>query len=126
MDSPPLLSKSTLLELGMLKIDPEGTLKETNELRIKTAKAPDDSIEAVLNEYSDVFQGIGCFRKKTTGKKSEVKLEMEPDAEPVAQKPRPVSYHLQKPLKDWLDQGVKEEIFEKVPDGGAITWIHRW
>ena len=29
MDSPPLLSKSTLLELGMLKIDPEGTLKET-------------------------------------------------------------------------------------------------
>ena len=30
MDSPPLLSKSTLLKLGMLQIDPEGTLKETN------------------------------------------------------------------------------------------------
>ena len=40
----------------------------------------------------------------------------------MAQKPRPVLYHLQKPLKDWLDQGVKEEIFEKVPDGEAITW----
>ena len=38
MDSPPLLSKSTLLDLGMLKIDSEGTLKETNELRIKSAK----------------------------------------------------------------------------------------
>ena len=99
MDSPPLLSKSTLLELGMLKIDPEGTLKETNELRIKTVKTPDDSIEAALSEYSDVFQGIGCFREKSTGKKIEVKLEMEPDAEPVAQKPRPVPYHLQKPLK---------------------------
>ena len=122
MDSPPLLSKSTLLELGMLKIDPEGTLKEANELRIKTAKTPDDNIEAVLSEYSDVFQGIGCFREKSTGKKIEVKLEMEPDAEPIAQKPRPVPYHLQKPLKDWLDQGVKEEIFEKVPDGEAITW----
>lgn len=122
MDSPPLLSKSTLLELGMLKIDPEGTLKETNELRIKTVKTPDDSIEAALSEYSDVFQGIGCFREKSTGKKIEVKLEMEPDAEPVAQKPRPVPYHLQKPLKDCLDQGVNEEIFEKVPDGEAITW----
>ena len=122
MDSPPLLSKSTLLELGMLKIDPEGTLKETNELRINTVKTLDVSIEAILSEYNDVFQGIGCFREKKTGKKIEVKLEMETDAKPVAQKPRPVPYHLQKPLKAWLDQGVKEEIFEKVPDGEAITW----
>ena len=122
MDSPPLLSKSTLLDLGMLKIDPEGTLKETNELRINTAKTLDVSIEAIPSEYNDVFQGIGCFREKKTGKKIEVKLEMETDAKPVAQKPRPVPYHLQKPLKAWLDQGVKEEIFEKVPDGEAITW----
>ena len=122
MDSPPLLSKSTLLELGELKIDTEGTLKETNELRINTVKMSDDSIETVLREYSDVFQGIGCFRETNTGKKIEVKLEMETDAKPVAQKPRPVLYHLQKLLKDWLDQGVKEEIFENVPDGEAITW----
>ena len=122
MDSPPLLSKSTLLELGMLKIDPEGTLKETNELRINTVKTLDVSIEAILSEYNDVFQGIGCFREKKTGNKIEVKLEMETDAKTVAQKPRPVPYHLQKPLKAWLDQGVKEEIFEKVPDGEAITW----
>ena len=106
----------------MLKIDPEGTLNETNELRIKTAKTPDDSIEAILNEYSDVFQGIGCFGEKSTGKTIEVKLAIEPDTEPVTQKPRPVPYHLQKPLKDWLDQGVKEEIFQKVPDGEPITW----
>ena len=33
---------------------------------------------------------------------------METDAKPVAQKPRPVLYYLQKPLKEWLDQGVKE------------------
>ena len=60
MDSTPLLSKSTLLELGMFKIDPEGSLKETNELRIKTVKILDGSIEtAVMSEYSDVFQGIG-------------------------------------------------------------------
>ena len=122
MNSSPPLSKSTLLELGMLKIDPEGRLKETNELRINTVKTLDVSIEAIRSEYSDVFQGIGCFREKNTGKKIKVKLEMETDANPVAQKPRPVPYHLQKPLKAWLDQGVKEEIFEKVPDGEAVTW----
>ena len=103
----------------MLKSDPEGTLKESSELRIKT---PEDSVEAALSEYSDVFQGISCLRDKSTGKKIEVKLEMDPSAEPVAQKPRPVPYHLQKPLKRWLGQRVKEEIFEKVPDGEAITW----
>jgi len=120
IDSPPLLSKNTLLELGMLQIDPEGTLKETNELRIKTVKTPDDRIETVLSEYSDVFQGIGCFREENTGKKIEIKLEMEPDVKPVARKTCRVPYHLQKPLKDWLDQGVKAEIFEKVPDGTSL------
>ena len=49
MDSPPLLSKSTLCELGMLEIDPNGTLKETNELRIKTVTPPTDDIEALLD-----------------------------------------------------------------------------
>ena len=49
MDSPPLLSKRTLLELGMLKVDSEGTLKETNELRINTVKTLDVSIEAILS-----------------------------------------------------------------------------
>jgi len=46
---------------------------------------------------------------------------VDPNAEPVAQKPCPVPYHLQKALKEWLDQGVKEEMFEKVPDGETIT-----
>ena len=107
----------------MLKIDPEGKLKKTNELRIKTVKPPADNIDALLNEYSEVFQGIECFRDKNTGEQIEVKLEMNPEAISVAQKPRPVPYYLQKPLK-WLEDGVKEEIFEKVPNGEPIT--HTW
>ena len=49
-------------------------------------------------------------------------LEMDPDAKPLAKKPRPVPHHLQKHIEDWLDQDVKTEIFEKVLDGEAITW----
>jgi len=99
------------------------TIEKVSGLKLNVMKTePDNSIETVLSEDSDLFQGVGCFGEKNTGKKIEVKLELEPDAKPVAQKPCPVSYHLQKPPKDWLDQGVKEEIFEKVPDGEAITW----
>ena len=105
----------------MIKIDPDGTLKETIELRIKSVKPPDD-IEVLLSEHNDTNQGIGCFQDKSTGKEIEVKLEMDPEAIPVAQKPRPVLCHPQKPLKEWLEQGVKQNIFEKVPDGETITW----
>jgi hypothetical protein len=38
----------------MLKIEPEGTLKETNELRIHSVKATGD-VEAILDEYKEVF-----------------------------------------------------------------------
>ena len=34
IDSPPLLCKNTLVELGMLRIEPRGTLKETNERKM--------------------------------------------------------------------------------------------
>ena len=61
---------------------------------------PPDDIDALLSEYNDTFQGIGCFQEKSTGKEVEVKLEMDPEAIPVAPKLCPVPYHLQKPLKE--------------------------
>ena len=49
MDSPPLLCKNTLLELGMLKIDPEGTLREPNDLRIKSVKTQSGEIQDIID-----------------------------------------------------------------------------
>ena len=98
----------------------------TSGLQARTAQPTANKIEALLDEYSEIFQGIGCFWDNNTGKNIEVKLEMDPEAIPVAQKPRPVPYHLQKPLKEWTEQRVKEETFEKVPDGKAITWCSPW
>ena len=46
---------------------------------------------------------------------------MRPGAVPVAQKPKPVTYYLQQPLKKWLEQCLEEEIFEEVPDGEPVT-----
>eukprot|EP00795_Rhopilema_esculentum_P003926 gene3924-15252_t len=46
---------------------------------------------------------------------------MRPEAAPIAQKPRQVPYYLQEPFKQWLDQGVQEDLLEKVPENEPIT-----
>ena len=38
---------------------------------------------------------------------------MKPDLVPVVQKTRPVPYYLQESLRKWLDECVKEDIFEQ-------------
>ena len=47
---------------------------------------------------------------------------MKPDAIPVTQRPRPVRHHLKRPLKEWLQQGVEEDIFEQVPEDEPVNW----
>jgi hypothetical protein len=120
MKSPPLISRQTLEDLGMLLIDPSGRLKEKNEHRIRAVKAK--NLEQILEEYKDVFNGIGCVTDPKSGKPLTVRLEMDSDAQPVAQKARHVPYYLKGPLKKWLKQGEDEGIFEKVPVGEVITW----
>ena len=67
INSPPLLGKRTLIELGMLEIRPDGSLKESNELRRTDSKAVQSvlnnkaksDIDAILKRHEDVFKGIG-------------------------------------------------------------------
>ena len=47
---------------------------------------------------------------------------MKPEAVPVARKPRQVPYFLQEPLKNWLEQVVNEDVFEKVAENEPVTW----
>ena len=72
INSPPLISKSTLQELGMLQIREDGSFAETNDLRIqeeppgiKSVKLDKDlkpEIKEITDQYSDVFKGIGKIR----------------------------------------------------------------
>ena len=132
INSPPLISKSTLQELGMLEIREDGSFAKTNDPRIqeeppgiKSVKQDQDlkpEIEEITDQCSDVFKGIRKIRDIKNGKEFYAKFSMRPEAVPVAQRPRPLSYYLQEPLKKWLDQCVEEEIFEEVPEGEAVTW----
>ena len=132
INSPPLISKTTLTELGMLQIRDDGSFAEPNHLRIP---GPESNVNAVsersstkqelvkiLDKHAKVFKGIGKIRDNKNDKELFVKFNMKPDAAPVAQKPRSVAYYLQKPLKAWLEQGIAEDIFEEVPQGEPVTW----
>ena len=132
INSPPLISKSTLTELGMLQISDDGSFAEPNSLRIPgkethiNAVSEDFSskqeISRLLNKHSKVFEGKGRIRDNKNDKELFVKFSMKPDAAPVAQKPRPVAYYLQMPLKTWLEQGIADDIFEEIPNGEPVTW----
>ena len=132
INSPPLISKSTFQELGMLQIRADGSFAETNDLRIqeeppdiKSVKRDKDlkpEIKEINDQYSDVFKGIGKIRDIINGKEFYAKFSMRPEAVPVSERPRPVAYYLQEPLKQWLGQCVEEEIFEEFPEGEAVTW----
>ncbi len=113
MDSPPLLSKEASIDLGFLKFYREGRLDPTVK-----------KMQNILpeEEFKSVFEGIGEIRDTKNNESMEVHLEIDENAQPIAQKPRHVPYYLVDPLKEWLDTGVNEGIFKPVPEGEAITW----
>jgi hypothetical protein len=76
----------------------------------------------ILDEFGSVFEGIGKIRDNKNDSELYVKFNMKPGVAPVAQKPRQVPYYLQKPLKQWLEEGVKADIFEEVPPGTPVQW----
>lgn len=126
MNSPPLLSRDTLTQLGMMKIKEDGSFAAPNDLRIravvKDIAKPQSRMKEIIQRHPEVFEGIGLIHDKKNNKEFYAKFQMKPEAVPVAQKPRQVPYHLKEPLKKWLDQGLAEGIFEWVPDGEAVTW----
>ncbi len=70
--SAPLISKKTLEKLGMLQIQPDGSLGEKNDLRIpienvKLVGKEDDmrkEVKEITNKYQQVFKGIGMIEGK--------------------------------------------------------------
>ena len=74
--SPPLIGMETLIGLGMLKIQPNGSLAEPNSLRISSdgcaANTLEDTgmqeMEDLVAKYSHLFEGIGKMEDKETWK----------------------------------------------------------
>ena len=103
--SPPLIGKETLIGLGMLKIQPNGSLAEPNSLRISSDGCAANTVkdtgmqemEDLVAKYSHLFEGIGKMEDKKRGKEILGRFRKKASAIPVAQKPRSVPYYLQEP-----------------------------
>ncbi len=124
MGSRPLLSRDTLIALGMMELHPDGALAQPNNLRIKEIHNTNCSEQAqeIADQYKEVFTGIGMIRDKKADKDIYGRFNMQQGVAPVAQKPRQVPYFLQQPLKKWINECEEQDIIEKVPEGDPITW----
>ena len=58
INSLPLLGRPSLDEVGMLKIDATGGLKEPNKT-VKKIENETRQLEKILDRYKNLFQGVG-------------------------------------------------------------------
>ena len=79
-------------------------------------------LESLLEQHDGIFKGIGKIFDQRKNEEFLVKFSMKPDATLIAQKPRPVPNYLQEPLRNWLDECIEGELFEKVEPGEPVTW----
>ena len=102
INSPLLISKDTLQELGMLEIREDGSFAEINDLRIqeempdvKTVEKdnPNPEIKKITEQFSHMFQGIGKIRDNRNDEDFYAKFSIKPEAIPLVQRPRPVTYY---------------------------------
>ena len=89
MKSPPLLSRSTLIQLGMMKIDPDGKLACSHEMKITDdamqvkSTMVNDSVSAIVDKYKNVFEGIGLILDKKKDQPIYGRFRMKESIEPV-------------------------------------------
>ena len=94
INSPPLLSgKDTLIELGMLKLRPDGGLTSPNAMRIendkpKTVKSTTNQpeqqeMDKIIAKYDHLFQGIGKITDKKNNREIYGQFHMKAEAEPA-------------------------------------------
>ena len=113
IQSPPLISKETLMDLGMLEIRPDGDLADLNGLGWTCANAVKElegvqEIKDLVTKYGHLFNGIGKIEDKKSDREILGRFHMKPEAAPVAQNASQLPYYLQELFRKWLDQGIKK------------------
>ncbi|KAJ1184905.1 hypothetical protein NDU88_001702 [Pleurodeles waltl] len=76
-----------------------------------------ESVAELLNQYQDVFEGIGCLRHK------EVKLHIDKTVQPVAIRDRRIAFHLRPQVEKELSHLEEAGIIERC--GGATNMFLR-
>jgi len=99
-----LLSCDTALKLGLLQFN-------TNHLVL----SPAPKIQSIIARFPQLFNGIGKLRDY------QIKLHIDKEVTPVAQKARPIPFHMRAKVEAELEKLLNEGIIE--PASGATPWI---
>ena len=123
-----LLGSRSATALGILRIvnrvacdntqksERNSTLKKQDPSVLQTeSTSPVTSVDSLIAEYDDLFHGIGKL------KGVQVKLHIDDQIQPVAQKHRRVPFHLREKLDTELERLEKAGIIEKVET--ATDWV---
>ena len=122
--------------LGIIKVNPKGdpptelsvksvaskvTSKRTEETGSggETQEQIDANMELLINEFSNLFKGIG------KAKVPPISFKVKDNTKPITQKLRPVPFNLMTKLKQNLDKFVEEGVLEGPlgPEHGT-GWLH--
>jgi hypothetical protein len=107
---PNVLSLNDSVRLNLVR-----RVDQVQKLPMSIEKCKYPSSQKVIEEYIDVFQGVG----KVPGK---VALKINKDITPVAHPPRPIPLALREPVKKKLQNLVDTDIIEKIPVGVPTPW----
>ena len=70
----------------------------------------------LMSKYSDLFHGMGKLKNKS------VRIHIDENVKPVAQRARRIPFHLRSKVETELDKLLKDDIIEKV-DSEPTPWI---
>ena len=104
-----ILGNVTARELGVLHIGPKASFVGGNCNEVKS-----DFADQLKAQYPQAFMGVGKL------KDFELKLHVNPDVPPVAQKLRRVPFALRDKVKAKIDELLEDDIIERVE--GPTTW----
>ena len=104
-EATPILGLKSCIDMNVVKIIMSVEEDQNNSSEIKQ----------LVNEYSDIFDGIGQFP-------GEYSFNLHPDAEPVVHPPRRVPMALRDKVKQELDRMVELDIIAKVTK--PTDWVN--
>ena len=113
-----LLSANTAEDLGLitLHLNQVKTTKP-NSKAAQQVNIPDKGVQHIVNNHSSVFQGQGKLQNK------QIELIIDEAVKPVAQKQRPIPFHLREKVERELSKLEHDDIIEPVPDTEETDWI---
>ncbi len=110
---PNLVSLDDSLRMNLIKRVDHASKVGTHQS--PTVKCPSPETREILEEYEDVFRGVG----KIPG---EISLKIDQSATAIAHSPRPVPAALGDAVKAKLAEMEEEGIIEKIPPGTPTPW----